>query len=639
MRRLFVLCLLLLLLLPSFCLASLGISLDIKKPGGGTKSIPLYKESHALLVGVSDYTNGWPDLNSVPGEVEALEIALKGQGFDVTKILNPDKNQLTDAYEDFIYRYGYDKENRLLFFFSGHGYSRIDAGKGYIVPSNAPSPLHDERGFVRKAIEMEQILTWARRIESKHAMFLFDSCFSGTVFQSRALPNEPPHISAMVTRPVRQFISSGSAGEEVPSRSVFVPSFIRAIKGEGDLDRDGYVTGTELGMYLNRKVTGYQTGQTPQYGKIRDPQLDEGDFVFINLNVTVLDESKQTVKETDDEAGQFWEQVKDSTNPAGFELFIKRYPESSMAELARIKFSELKDGAQQEKEWQIREQEILFWESIKDSGSADEFKAYLQKFPQGTYSTLAQLKIDGQESGRLARQQVSQQVQARGLVDTADKTEAEEATFWDTVRNSNSSRLYQAYLDKYPAGRFVDLALLLKEKSLQPRPSGTDVKDFKPKLKIAFLPIQVYGYFNKTEVNQLLYNGLLKLLQENADRFEIVATNENLSDLGISSSAQKIETSASDTLWIKKSFFSQTELNLDELKSICDKTDSDVALIYSYDVLYESSTHLKINLKIYLYDSLSGKLYNRSNEVWTSSLYIDNVAQLTHALIKDRRTK
>ncbi len=272
---------LLLALFPSLCLASRGISLDIKKAGGGTEQIALYKESHALLIGVSDYTNGWPDLTSIPGEMNALEESLKGQGFNVVKVLNPDSDQLADSYEDFIDRYGFDRENRLLFFFSGHGYSRTEAGKGYIVPTDAPSPLDNERGFVRKAIEMEQIVTWARRIESKHAMFLFDSCFSGTVFQSRALPESPPHISAMVARPVRQFISAGSAGEKVPSRSVFVPSFIRAIEGEGDLDNDGYVTGTELGMYLNRKVAGYQVGQTPQYGKIRDPRLDQGDFVLL----------------------------------------------------------------------------------------------------------------------------------------------------------------------------------------------------------------------------------------------------------------------------------------------------------------------------------------------------------------------
>ena len=51
--------------------------------------------------------------------------------------------------------------------------------------------------------------------------------------------------------------------------------------GEGDTNGDGYVSGTELGEFLQGKVVNYSYGaQHPQYGKIRDPRLDKGDFVF-----------------------------------------------------------------------------------------------------------------------------------------------------------------------------------------------------------------------------------------------------------------------------------------------------------------------------------------------------------------------
>ena len=106
-------------------------------------------------------------------------------------------------------------------------------------------------------------------------------CFSGTIFKTKALPAVPPHITVLTDKPVRQFISAGTAGQEVPARSLFTPSFIKAIRGEADLNKDKFVTGTELGMYLHEKVTDYSDGmQTPQYGKIRDPSLDEGDTVF-----------------------------------------------------------------------------------------------------------------------------------------------------------------------------------------------------------------------------------------------------------------------------------------------------------------------------------------------------------------------
>ena len=204
---------------------------------------------------------------------------------------------MSEAFEDFIDRYGFDEGNRLLFFFSGHGHTRKRGKKGYLVPTDAPDPRYDEKGFARKAIGMNQILTWSRKIEAKHALFLFDSCFSGTVFKAKALPKLPPHISDITSRPVRQFISAGSAGEEVPANSVFTPSFIRALRGEGDLDKDGYISGTELGMYLHRKVLSYDTGQHPQYGKIKDPDLDEGDFVFVRKSSTQTPPQPESLQE------------------------------------------------------------------------------------------------------------------------------------------------------------------------------------------------------------------------------------------------------------------------------------------------------------------------------------------------------
>ena len=245
------------------------------------RPVGLYKGSYALLVGVSDYTAGWPDLRSIPEELDTVEDALERRGFLVRKLLNPDAAAMRSGYRDFIGDYGYDPDNRLLFFFSGHGFSRSGGTKGYLVPADAPVPEQDLRGFLRKALGMGQILTWAREMDSKHALFLFDSCFSGTIFKSKALPVYPPHISSITSRPVRLFITAGDAGETVPAKSVFTPMFVRALDGEADMSADGYVTGTELGMYLRDKVLSYRTGQTPQFDKIRDPDLDEGDFVFV----------------------------------------------------------------------------------------------------------------------------------------------------------------------------------------------------------------------------------------------------------------------------------------------------------------------------------------------------------------------
>lgn len=105
-----------------------GIKVTIKDRFG--RQVGMYKDSYALVIGASKYTEGWPKLESVPGEIESVEVALKKHGFKVTKIMNPTSRQLKASFEDFINKYGYEKQNRLLFFYSGHGYTRANNKKG-----------------------------------------------------------------------------------------------------------------------------------------------------------------------------------------------------------------------------------------------------------------------------------------------------------------------------------------------------------------------------------------------------------------------------------------------------------------------------------------------------------------------------
>ncbi len=246
------------------------------------KPTTLYQNSYALIIGVADYTNGWSQLPGVREEVATVKTALEANGFIVDVVMNPDKNALDKAFTDFITRCGQAIDNRLLFYFAGHGFTvKTSYGEelGYIVPVDAPNPNYDLAQFQSQSMEMAQIEIYARRLQAKHAMFIFDACFSGSLFtNTRAVP---AIINYKTTLPVRQFITSGGADEVVPDKSVFGEQFVRAINGEADLDNDSYVTGSELGDFLQTSVVNYsKNSQHPQYGKIRSPNLDKGDFVF-----------------------------------------------------------------------------------------------------------------------------------------------------------------------------------------------------------------------------------------------------------------------------------------------------------------------------------------------------------------------
>lgn len=267
-----------------------SLIIRINKPGEQRGTFT-YKTSHALVVGVSNYDH-WRPLDGVRQDVREVRQALERHGFYVDIIKDPTRDELEKAYTSFIAKYGIDPDNRLLFYFAGHGatvtpeYSPTDM-LGYIVAKDAPSDSKKDIGaFISKAIHLGQFANWAREIHAKHVLFVFDSCFSGARGFALLGPDKSTDITKRTGEPVRQFISAGTAEQEVPDESSFRKRFVAALDGEADRkenggNEDGYVTGSELGTYLQTWVPQVTNGaQTPQFGKIQDLYLARGDFVF-----------------------------------------------------------------------------------------------------------------------------------------------------------------------------------------------------------------------------------------------------------------------------------------------------------------------------------------------------------------------
>ena len=246
------------------------------------QEMELYSRSYALVVGVQSYQH-WDRLINPVRDAHEVGEKLAQQGFEVTYLDDPDSEQLKAGLNAFAYGPGgRDEEARVVIFFAGHGHTeKIASGqRGFIVPRDAPyPPEQDMVDFMAKAVSMDDIEQWATGMLAKHVLFVFDSCFSGTLLRGTA---HPELITEKTTQKVRQFITSGSANEQVPDESVFKASFLNALNGDADKTGDGYVTGEELGWYLKGRVMEYTHGsQTPQYGKIKDPNLDQGDIVFV----------------------------------------------------------------------------------------------------------------------------------------------------------------------------------------------------------------------------------------------------------------------------------------------------------------------------------------------------------------------
>ena len=339
--------------------ATRGIEVEIKTteapgaPIAGT--VQLYDRSHALVIGIDRYTGGWPNLSNAVEDAELVAAALRRRGFEVTLRRNLDSFALQAALREFFVLEGADPEARLLLWYAGHG-ATLD-GEGFLVPADAP--LVTDPRFKLVALPFRDFGGMVRLAEAKHALSVFDSCFAGTVFTSRG--DVPPiAITRKTTAPVRQFLTSGDAGQRVRDDGSFRTLFLRALAGEADADfnDDRYLTGEELGLFLSQEVTALtDAAQTPRYGKLQDVRYDQGDFVFV---LPGAGGEPETIPET---AGE--------TNGAPDGLAI----------------------------------ELAFWNAIAESADPRDFEDYLGHFPEGTFSGLAERRLaalTGPESGDAA---------------------------------------------------------------------------------------------------------------------------------------------------------------------------------------------------------------------------------------------
>lgn len=324
----------------------------------------LYGGSYALVIGISEYDH-WHDLPGVKDDVKRVAEALGRHGFEVEVKENPGSDRLLPLLKDFLNRRGGDPQGRLIVYYAGHGYRYVPKGKGrgvgFVVPPDAPPPGEDMAPFLSKAVNMDELLAPAETVAAKHLLFVLDSCYAGslvdgTIFgnvgraaddeEARAVPAAwarpggeqdpevmpyiPPNILSKVGEPARQFIASGTYKQSVPDDSEFCRKFVAGLadeSGQGaDADGDSYLTGAELGEYLQRNVTNRSEGsQRPIWGIVGSKAASQGDFVFVMPGATAREARMGPTLEPElwDLPGG-WRHDKDSVRADGPGLMLPR---------------------------------------------------------------------------------------------------------------------------------------------------------------------------------------------------------------------------------------------------------------------------------------------------------------------------
>jgi adenylate cyclase len=92
----------------------------------------------------------------------------------------------------------------------------------------------------------------------------------------------------------------------------------------------------------------------------------------------------------------FWDAIKESQAPEELTAYLERHPNGHFSALARARLSQPEDGHSNEtpsQQIQADAMELSFWESVRDTESPHLLAAYLEKYPQGEFTVIAQARL------------------------------------------------------------------------------------------------------------------------------------------------------------------------------------------------------------------------------------------------------
>jgi adenylate cyclase len=116
----------------------------------------------------------------------------------------------------------------------------------------------------------------------------------------------------------------------------------------------------------------------------------------VEADIPSLSEGEPIAPASDPQAVEieFWDSIKNSILASEYEAYLEQYPEGSFVALARVRLEAIKQDAVSMRDPHDREIELSFWESVRSSDNPVLIQAYLEKYPNGEFSALAQIRID-----------------------------------------------------------------------------------------------------------------------------------------------------------------------------------------------------------------------------------------------------
>ena len=385
-------------------------------PADQITAFPVSAKRWALVIGVDKYTD--PQISPLKGsDNDARLIAnalVRYAGFpqDQVILLSTDQPAERQPTRVNILRRlsnlstAVPKDGLLLVSFAGHGMER--SGQAFLLPSDAQ--ISDQISFLEEtAISMNRVKERIKETGVGQVVVLLDACRNdpgGRADAPNPLSNAYTNAFNFDTRnrEVQAFATVYATGigqrayeYTEKKQGYFSWAVVEGLKG-GAANETGEVTLSQLVKYVQETVPkrlAIDLGSTKQqkpFAVIEGFRADELVVAVTNSATNAANNSTPNVAMVDPAAIElsFWESIKNSNNPDDFKAYLDKYPDGQFAALAKSRSQPSRPATSNGSGDSL---EMTYWNAIKDSRNPSDFKAYVNKFPNGLFVEIANGRV------------------------------------------------------------------------------------------------------------------------------------------------------------------------------------------------------------------------------------------------------
>ena len=301
----------------------------------------------ALVIGNNDYQN-LPKLEKAVNDANSVAAELKKVGFEVSSFNNITQKKMNQAVNDFVQKIAGGGVG--VFFYAGHGV-QIDS-QNFLIPVDMDSPRTDS-DVADQAISVPRLQDKVADAKAKYVLMVLDACRDNPLPKKTGRSIGATRGLTMSNSPSGQTVlySAGSNQQALDSldkndanpNGLFTREFLPMISQPGVSSTDAL-----------RKTRSIVKQKAKTVGHDQDPAIydqSDGDFYFVpgkpqqvaSAAPTIAGGATTVVQTVDPKAVElsFWNSIKDSKQADDYKDYLSKYPDGQFAALATRRVSQL----------------------------------------------------------------------------------------------------------------------------------------------------------------------------------------------------------------------------------------------------------------------------------------------------------